>query len=171
MHHALDRLGGEVLLDRLVSDPNCFEDFCDGIQVLIKEGFEHEDDQNPSAFTPLYMFEPDIQWDHVPNITLIGDAAHVMTHFSGDGIDLAMKDALELSEELMAEKEKPEPDYDMTLVRFEERMFKRIPDNGKKAIEAMLALFVENTPDTFADFMRGLNASAEGTSDAGAAAT
>lgn len=46
---------------------------------------------------PLNYFPPDQHWDAKPNITLIGDAAHLMPP-SGEGVNTAMLDALDLCE-------------------------------------------------------------------------
>ncbi|MEO3402606.1 NAD(P)/FAD-dependent oxidoreductase [Mucilaginibacter sp. CAU 1740] len=46
---------------------------------------------------PLNYFPHDQYWDAKPNITLIGDAAHLMPP-SGEGVNTAMLDALDLSE-------------------------------------------------------------------------
>lgn len=39
-------------------------------------------------------------WETISNLTIIGDAAHVMPPFAGEGVNMAMLDALELSEKL-----------------------------------------------------------------------
>lgn len=46
----------------------------------------------------------DQTWDSLPNVTMIGDAAHVMPPFAGEGANMAMLDALELSECLASDQ-------------------------------------------------------------------
>ena len=41
---------------------------------------------------------PDETWNALPNLTMLGDAAHVMPPFAGEGANMAMLDALKLSE-------------------------------------------------------------------------
>lgn len=49
---------------------------------------------------PIYAMPLDQTWETQSNITLMGDAAHVMPPFAGEGANMAMLDALELSEHL-----------------------------------------------------------------------
>jgi len=53
----------------------------------------------PITYMPL-----DKTWVPLPNLTLLGDAAHVMPPFAGEGANMAMLDALELTACLCAEK-------------------------------------------------------------------
>lgn len=46
---------------------------------------------------PIYCMPLDQSWKALPNLTIIGDAAHVMPPFAGEGVNMAMLDALELS--------------------------------------------------------------------------
>jgi 2-polyprenyl-6-methoxyphenol hydroxylase-like FAD-dependent oxidoreductase len=49
---------------------------------------------------PIYCMPLNQTWEALPNLTMIGDAAHVMPPFAGEGANMAMLDALELSEQL-----------------------------------------------------------------------
>lgn len=55
---------------------------------------------------PIYCMPLDQTWEALPNLTMIGDAAHVMPPFAGEGANMAMLDALELSESLTSDKYK-----------------------------------------------------------------
>lgn len=46
---------------------------------------------------PIYYMPLDQTWKALPNLTMLGDAAHVMPPFAGEGANTAMLDALELS--------------------------------------------------------------------------
>jgi len=50
---------------------------------------------------PLYHYTADQYWTTQSNLTIIGDAAHRMPPYAGEGVNMAMLDALELSEELL----------------------------------------------------------------------
>jgi 2-polyprenyl-6-methoxyphenol hydroxylase-like FAD-dependent oxidoreductase len=50
---------------------------------------------------PLSVMPPQHRWDARSGLTMIGDAAHVMPPFTGKGVNLALFDALRLSEALM----------------------------------------------------------------------
>lgn len=47
---------------------------------------------------PQYCMPLDQHWAAQPTITLLGDAAHLMPPYAGEGVNMAMLDALELSE-------------------------------------------------------------------------
>ena len=53
---------------------------------------------------PIYYMPLHQTWAARPNLTLLGDAAHVMPPFAGEGANTAMRDALELSECLTSDQ-------------------------------------------------------------------
>ncbi len=57
-----------------------------------------ENAASPFIPRPIYCMPPDQTWEALPNLTMLGDAAHVMPPFAGEGANMAMLDALELSE-------------------------------------------------------------------------
>ena len=63
-----------------------------------------ENAATPFIPRPIYCMPLDQTWEALPNLTMLGDAAHVMPPFAGEGANMAMLDALELSECLTAEK-------------------------------------------------------------------
>ena len=50
---------------------------------------------------PLFHYSSDQYWTTQSNLTIIGDAAHRMPPYAGEGVNMAMLDALELSVELL----------------------------------------------------------------------
>lgn len=53
---------------------------------------------------PIYCMPLNQTWEALPNLTILGDAAHVMPPFAGEGANMAMLDALKLSECLADDK-------------------------------------------------------------------
>lgn len=101
---------------------------------------------------PIYCMPLDQIWETLPNVTIIGDAAHVMPPFAGEGANMAMLDALELSECLTSNQDKTVHD---AIAAYENNMRKRASEaaqesleNGEKmhskdALKTMLAFFDE----------------------------
>lgn len=46
---------------------------------------------------PQYHFPLDQHWPALPNLTMLGDAAHRMPPYAGEGVNMAMQDAFELA--------------------------------------------------------------------------
>ena len=74
----------------------------------------------------------DQAWEALPNVTIIGDAAHVMPPFAGEGANMAMLDALELSENLTSNKYAT---IQEALSNYESNMRKRASEAAKESLE------------------------------------
>lgn len=75
----------------------------------------------------LYELPQGHRWDPRPGVTLIGDAAHLATPFAGEGVNIAMEDALLLSRAIIAASKDAEPIQALPnrIEAFEEDMFRR----------------------------------------------
>lgn len=82
---------------------------------------------------PLNYFPLDQNWEAKSNVTIIGDAAHLMPP-SGEGVNTAMLDALDLSECLT---EGNFNDLKTAIAEYEKRMRSRAVVLGKEAIESI----------------------------------
>jgi 2-polyprenyl-6-methoxyphenol hydroxylase-like FAD-dependent oxidoreductase len=81
----------------------------------------------PINFMPL-----DQHWEPVSNLALIGDAAHLMPPFAGEGANMAMLDALELSEILISGDQ---TSLQQSISRYEHTMRKRAAIKAKESLE------------------------------------
>jgi 2-polyprenyl-6-methoxyphenol hydroxylase-like FAD-dependent oxidoreductase len=88
--------------------------------IIWQELFEKS--ELPFIPRPIYCMPPDQQWKTRANLTMLGDAAHVMPPFAGEGANMAMLDALELSECLTSDKY---PSIGEAISTFEFNMNKR----------------------------------------------
>lgn len=70
---------------------------------------------------PLLVCPPNQLWEAKPNVTLIGDAAHVIPPYAGEGVNMAMLDALILSRLLLTEKSSHD-----AIAKYEVEMFARM---------------------------------------------
>ena len=73
------------------------------------------------VWRPLLTCPSDQHWDPKPNVTLIGDAAHVMPPYAGEGVNMAMLDALVLSKLLVSEESSAN-----AIATYEKEMFARM---------------------------------------------
>lgn len=82
---------------------------------------------------PLNYFPLDQQWEAQPDLTLLGDAAHLMPP-SGEGVNTAMLDALDLSECLTSGEYQ---DLQTAIAAYESQMLARAALLGQEAIEGI----------------------------------
>jgi 2-polyprenyl-6-methoxyphenol hydroxylase-like FAD-dependent oxidoreductase len=77
---------------------------------------------------PLYALPVGHRWTNRRGITLLGDAAHVMSPYGGSGVNNAMRDAAELAR-LLRESQ----DREQGIKIYESEMFERVLDSAKDA--------------------------------------
>jgi 2-polyprenyl-6-methoxyphenol hydroxylase-like FAD-dependent oxidoreductase len=92
-----------------------------------------------ASFTPRpqYCMPLDQTWDALSNLTMIGDAAHLMPPYAGEGVNMAMLDALELGQHLVDESF---ADTHAAIAAFEQRMRERASATAAMTMESTAAL-------------------------------
>jgi len=91
-----------------------------------------EQASTPYIPRPINCMPLNQSWAAMPNLTLIGDAAHLMPPFAGEGANMAMLDALELSRQLLSGKYN---DIQQAISFYETEMRKRASSKAKESIE------------------------------------
>lgn len=93
--------------------------------------------------TSLYMLPIGTDWKHKPGITLIGDAAHLFTPFAGEGVNMAMKDAVDLAETIVKSLLDDADDISAGIPQFESQMLKRNTKVQQTSYDMMRAVLFE----------------------------
>jgi 2-polyprenyl-6-methoxyphenol hydroxylase-like FAD-dependent oxidoreductase len=74
-------------------------------------------------------------------VTLLGDAAHVMSPFAGEGANLAMFDAMRLAQ-LLAEHR----DIEVALAAYEAELFPRSAQVAGESAQSLDVIFSDDSP-------------------------
>lgn len=127
------------------SDPSAglrqLADEFDGWSPLLT-AFVTESDAQP-WLRPIYALPVGLKWDRLPGVTLVGDAAHLMSPFTGEGANLAMHDAADLASKLIEQ-----PDIEVALTAYEERLFLASSDAARRAANNLELFFGPKAPQS-----------------------
>lgn len=95
----------------------------------------------------IYKLPIGFKWENQSNLTLIGDAAHLMSPFAGEGVNMALYDAY-----LLAEAIKNNTDLQSALDEYETNMYATSEQSASESQSNLEEMFSDNAAQKFGDF-------------------
>ncbi|KAL6826621.1 salicylate hydroxylase [Trichoderma camerunense] len=108
---------------------------------------------------PLYMLPIGHTWEAQPGVAIIGDAAHLMMPWAGEGVNLALWDSLDLANTIIQSWDKAENAAEFQQImtplvsEFDKKMFARSKQAAEGTWQNSKILFSDDGAQAMADMM------------------
>ncbi|MCY1026071.1 NAD(P)/FAD-dependent oxidoreductase, partial [Mammaliicoccus sciuri] len=115
------------------------QDFKDWDKELLKY-ISYADDK--VLFRRIYKLPIGFKWERQSNVTLLGDAAHVMSPFAGEGVNTALYDAY-----LLARAFKNHDNLEDVITAYEDEMYKASEEHAQESQDNLDLMFSNNAAE------------------------
>jgi 2-polyprenyl-6-methoxyphenol hydroxylase-like FAD-dependent oxidoreductase len=161
-HNADDTLSGYVAINiPLEQVTSVATDDPAAMRALVLQRFEHwapalstllSDNVSDPLLRPIYALPTTHRWDRLRGVTLIGDAAHLMSPFAGEGANLAMFDGAALALQIATHP----GDVEAALSAYETALFPRSAEVAQRSAANLQRFFGPDAPGSVVDLFAHL---------------
>ena len=102
-------------------------------------------------FRRIYKLPIGFNWNHDAQLTLLGDAAHLMSPFAGEGVNTALYDAY-----IFVEALKKYDDFDEAINYYEQQMLSHAQERAQESQDNLELMFAPDAAQQLGEFFNSV---------------